>query len=55
MTIKVKTKKDNEIKECIYEDIWTFRDDEVSKYVMVKHNHECIYIKKDEVEQIEIK
>lgn len=55
MTIKVKLKKDNEIKENIYEDIWTFRDDEESRYVMVKHSHECFYINKDEVEQIEIK
>lgn len=55
MRIKVKLKKDNKIEECVYEDIWTIRDDEVSKYVMVKHDHECIYINKNEVEQIEIK
>lgn len=57
MNIKITSKKegslnDEEVKE--YCDIWKLRDDEKDTITLIRHNHECTYIKKQKISKIEV-
>ena len=56
MNIKITSKKEGSLDEEVktYCDIWKIRDDQKDSITLIKHNHECTYIKKQKISKIEV-